>query len=31
VDGYFLAVALGITSYGAIIAGSVRAGVWPGR
>lgn len=30
-DGYFLAVALGITAYGGIIAASVRPGVWPGR
>lgn len=27
-DGHFLAVALGITAYGAIIASAVRAGVW---
>jgi Na+-driven multidrug efflux pump len=31
VDGYFLAVALGITAYGAVTAASVRPGVWPGR
>ena len=30
-DGYFLAVALGITAYGAVTAASVRPGVWPGR
>jgi putative MATE family efflux protein len=30
-DGYFLAVALAITTFGAIIAASVRPGVWPGR
>jgi hypothetical protein len=30
-DGYFMAVALGITAFGAVIAGSVRPGVWPGR
>ena len=30
-DGYFLAVALGITTFGALIAASVRPGVWPGR
>jgi Na+-driven multidrug efflux pump len=29
-DGYFLAVALGITTFGAVIAASVRRGVWPG-
>jgi Na+-driven multidrug efflux pump len=29
-DGYFLAVALGITAYGAVTAASVRPGVWPG-
>ena len=29
-DGYFLAVALGITAYGVITAASVRPGVWPG-
>ena len=30
-DGQFLAVALGITAYGAITAAAVRPGVWPGR
>jgi putative MATE family efflux protein len=30
-DGYFLAVGLGITAFGAVIAVSVRPGVWPGR
>jgi Na+-driven multidrug efflux pump len=30
-DGYFFAVALGVTAFGAIIAASVRPGVWPGR
>jgi Na+-driven multidrug efflux pump len=30
-DGYFLAVALGITAYGAVTAASVRPGVWPGK
>lgn len=29
--GQFVAVALGITAYGAICAGAVRPGVWPGR
>ena len=29
-DGYFLAVALGITAYGAVTAASVRPGAWPG-
>jgi Na+-driven multidrug efflux pump len=28
VDGYFIAVALGITAYGGFIASSVRRGVW---
>ncbi len=27
-DGYFIAVALGITAYGAVIASAVRPGVW---
>ena len=27
-DGQFLAVALGITAYGAVVASSVRPGVW---
>ncbi|WP_198365539.1 MATE family efflux transporter [Roseomonas sp. KE0001] len=30
-EGHFLGVALGITAYGLITAGSVRPGVWPGR
>ena len=30
-DGYFLAVALGITAYGAVTAAGVRAGVWNAR
>jgi Na+-driven multidrug efflux pump len=30
-QGQFIAVALGITSYGAVIASGVRPGVWPGR
>lgn len=30
-DGHFLAVAIGITAYGAITAASVRPGVWPGQ
>lgn len=30
-DGQFVAVALGITAYGAICASAVRPGVWPGR
>ena len=29
-DGFFFAVALGITAYGALIASAVRPGVWPG-
>jgi Na+-driven multidrug efflux pump len=31
VDGYFVAVALGITAYGGLIASSVRVGVWHGQ
>jgi len=30
-EGQFLAVALGISAYGAICAAAVRPGVWPGR
>jgi len=30
-DGQFVAVALGITAYGAVVASAVRPGVWPGR
>jgi putative MATE family efflux protein len=30
-DGQFLAVALGITAYGAVVAGAVRPGVWRAR
>lgn len=30
-EGQFLAVALGITAYGALNAAAVRPGVWPGR
>jgi MATE family, multidrug efflux pump len=30
-DGYFLAVALGITAYGLVTAASVRPGVWSAR
>ena len=30
-DGHFLGVAIGITAYGAIIAGAVRPGVWAPR
>jgi hypothetical protein len=26
-----VAVALGITAYGAVVASAVRPGVWPGR
>jgi hypothetical protein len=29
--GQFVAVALGITAYGALCAAAVRPGVWPGR
>jgi hypothetical protein len=29
--GQFVAVALGISAYGAICAAAVRPGVWPGR
>jgi len=30
-DGQFLAVALGIAAYGAVVASGVRPGVWQGR
>jgi len=30
-DGHFLAVALGITAYGAVVASAVRPGVWRAR
>ncbi|MBR0674109.1 multidrug transporter MatE [Roseomonas soli] len=30
-EGQFVAVALGITAFGAICAGATRPGVWPGR
>lgn len=31
IEGYFMAVAAGITAYGAFTAAGVRKGVWPGR